>query len=202
MKIYDDTNAPNPRRVRIFLAEKGIAVPYEQVAIIKGENRTPAHTARNKLGLLPVLELDDGTYISETVAICRYFEELNPDPPLLGRTPKEKAVIEMWQRQVEFNLYVPVAMTFRHTHPAMSAFESQVKDWGELNRERAHKALHWLDDGLNGKEFIAGHHFSIADITALCAIDFGRIWRFAIPDECKNAKRWYAAVAERPSAKA
>lgn len=202
MKIYEDRMAPNPRRVRIFLAEKGIAVPFEQVAIMKGENRSEAHRARNKLGLLPVLELDDGSHISETVAICRYFEELNPDPPLFGRTPKEKAVIEMWQRQVEFNLYVPIAMTFRHTHPAMAGHETQVKDWGELNRERAHKALHWLDDGLAGKDFVAGHHYSIADITALCAIDFGRIWRFAIPDECKNARRWYDAVSSRPSAKA
>jgi glutathione S-transferase len=108
----------------------------------------------------------------------------------------------MWQRQVEFSLYVPIAMTFRHTHPAMAGHETQVKDWGELNRQRAHKALHWLDDGLAGKDFVAGHHHSIADITALCAIDFGRIWRFAIPDECKHARRWYDAVTSRPSAKA
>ncbi|MCE9521350.1 MAG: glutathione S-transferase [Alphaproteobacteria bacterium] len=202
MKIFDDKMAPNPRRVRIFLAEKGIAVPYEQVAIMKGEHKTPAHRARNALEQLPVLELDDGSHIAESVAICRYFEELQPDPPLLGRTPKEKATIEMWQRQVEFNLYMPVAQTFRHTHPAMGALETQIKEWGELNRERATKAVHWLDAGLAGKDFITGPHFSIADITAMCAIDFGRIWRFAIPDSCANVKRWHQSVAARPSAQA
>lgn len=202
MKIYDDKMAPNPRRVRVFLAEKGIAIPYEQVAIMKGEHKTDTHRARNALGQLPVLELDDGSHISELVAICRYFEELNPDPPLLGRTPKEKAVVEMWQRQIELNLFTPVAMTFRHTHPAMAALETQIAAWGELNRERALKALHWFDAGLAGKDFITGPHFSIADITALCAIDFGKIWRFKIPEDCANAARWYKSVSTRPSAQA
>ena len=202
MKIYDDNRAPNPRRVRIFLAEKGIHATYEQVAIMKGEHKTPAHRARTPLEQLPVLELDDGTHIAESVAICRYFEELHPDPPLFGRTPKEKATIEMWQRQVEFNLYVPVAMTFRHTHAAMASLETQIKEWGELNRERATKALHWLDAGLAGKDFVTGPHFSIADITAMCAIDFGKIWRFTVPDSCANVKRWHESVAARPSAKA
>jgi glutathione S-transferase len=202
MKIYDDKMAPNPRRVRVFLAEKGIAVAYEQVAIMKGEHKSDTHRARNALGQLPVLELDDGSHISESVAICRYFEELNPDPPLLGRTPKEKAVVEMWQRQIELNLFTPVAMTFRHTHPAMAALETQIAAWGELNRERALKALHWFDAGLAGKDFITGPHFSIADITALCAIDFGKIWRFEIPEDCANAARWYKSVSTRPSAQA
>ena len=202
MKLYDDKLAPNPRRVRVFLAEKGITVPTEEVAIMKGEHKTEAHRARNALGQLPVLELDDGSFISESVAICRYFEELNPDPPLMGATPKEKALVEMWQRQIEFNLFMPVAMTFRHTHPAMGALESQIPAWGELNKERAQKSLKWLDRSLDGKDFVTGRHFSIADITAMCAIDFGRIWRFAIPDAYENAKRWHAAVSSRPSAKA
>lgn len=202
MKLYNDKLAPNPRRVRIFLAEKGIDVPTEDIAIMKGQHKTPEHRARNAFGQLPVLELDDGTHISESVAICRYFEELNPEPPLMGATPKEKALVDMWQRQIEFNLFMPVAMTFRHTHPAMGALETQIVPWGELNKERAHKSLHWLDQSLAGKEFVTGRNFSIADITAMCAIDFGRIWRFAIPAELENAKRWYAAVAARPSAKA
>jgi len=202
MKLYNDKLAPNPRRVRIFLAEKGIDVPTEDIAIMKGEHKTPEHRARNAFAQLPVLELDDGTYISESVAICRYFEEENPSPPLMGTTPKEKALVEMWQRQVEFNLFMPVAMTFRHTHPAMGALETQITQWGELNKERAQKSLQWLDQSLAGKEFVTGRHFSIADITAMCAIDFGRIWRFAIPAELENAKRWYAAVSSRPSAKA
>jgi glutathione S-transferase len=202
MKLYNDKLAPNPRRVRVFLAEKGIDVPTEDIAIMKGEHRTPEHRARNALAQLPVLELDDGTFVSESVAICRYFEEENPSPPLMGTTAKEKALVEMWQRQIEFNLFLPVAMTFRHTHPAMGALESQIPAWGELNKERAEKALKWLDRSLDGKAFIVGHNFSIADITAMCAIDFGRIWRFAIPDDYANAKRWYAAVSSRPSAKA
>jgi len=202
MKLYNDKLAPNPRRVRIFLAEKGIDVPTEDIAIMKGEHKTPEHRARNAFAQLPVLELDDGTYISESVAICRYFEEENPSPSLMGTTPKEKALVEMWQRQVEFNLFMPVAMTFRHTHPAMGALETQITQWGELNKERAQKSLQWLDQSLAGKEFVTGRHFSIADITAMCAIDFGRIWRFAIPAELENAKRWYAAVSSRPSAKA
>jgi glutathione S-transferase len=202
MKLYNDKLAPNPRRVRIFLAEKGIDVPTEDIAIMKGEHKTPEHRARNAFAQLPVLELDDGTFISESVAICRYFEEENPSPPLMGATPKEKALVEMWQRQVEFNLFMPVAMTFRHTHPAMGALETQIVPWGELNKERAQKSLQWLDQSLAGKDFVTGRHFSIADITAMCAIDFGRIWRFAIPAELENAKRWYAAVSARPSAKA
>ncbi len=202
MKLYDDKLAPNPRRVRVFLAEKGINVPTEEVAIMKGEHKSDAHRARNALATLPVLELDDGSFISESVAICRYFEELNPDPPLMGTTPKEKAIVEMWQRQIEFNLLMPVAMTFRHTHPAMGALESQIPAWGELNKERAQKSLKWLDRSLDGKDFVTGRHFSIADITAMCAIDFGRSWRFAIPDAYENAKRWHVAVSSRPSAKA
>ena len=202
MKLYNDKLAPNPRRVRIFLAEKGIHVPTEDVAIMKGEHKTPEHRARNAFGQLPVLELDDGTHISESVAICRYFEELSPDPPLMGASPKEKALVEMWQRQIEFNLFMPVAMTFRHTHPAMGALETQIQPWGELNKERAQKSLQWLDQSLAGKQFITGRNFTIADITAMCAIDFGRIWRFAIPAELENARRWHAAVASRPSAKA
>lgn len=202
MKLYNDKLAPNPRRVRVFLAEKGIDVPTEDIAIMKGEHKTPEHRARNAFAQLPVLELDDGTHISESVAICRYFEELNPNPPLMGATPKEKALVEMWQRQIEFNLFMPVAMTFRHTHPAMGALETQIVPWGELNKDRAHKSLQWLNDSLAGKEFVTGRNFSIADITAMCAIDFGRIWRFAIPAELENAKRWYAAVSGRPSAKA
>lgn len=202
MKLYNDKLAPNPRRVRIFLQEKGIHVPTEDIAIMRGEHKTPEHRARNPFALLPVLELDDGTFISESVAICRYFEEQHPDPPLMGSTPKEKALVEMWQRQVEFYLFLPVAMTFRHTHPAMAGLESQVPAWGELNKERAQKALEWLDQSLAGKDFIAGRHFSIADITAMCALDFGRIWRFAVPETCQNVKRWYATVSSRPSAKA
>jgi len=202
MKLYNDKLAPNPRRVRIFLAEKGIDVPTEDIAIMKGEHKSAEHRARNAFGQLPVLELDDGTHISESVAICRYFEELNPDPPLMGASPKEKAIVEMWQRQIEFNLFMPVAMTFRHTHPAMGALETQIQPWGELNKERAQKSLKWLDESLAGKQFITGRNFTIADITAMCAIDFGRIWRFAIPAELENAKRWHEAVAARPSAKA
>lgn len=202
MKIYDSQLAPNPRRVRIFLAEKGISVPYEQVDLMQAANRTPEFRSKNPLGTVPVLELDDGTCIAESVAICRYFEELHPEPPLMGRDARERAIVEMWQRRMELEVFLPIAQVFRHLHPFFAGRIEQVPQWGEVNRKIAAQRLAWLDQELAGRKFIAGDTFTIADITALCGIDFGRIMDIRIQPEQKNLSRWYAEVSARPSARA
>lgn len=202
MKIYDSQLAPNPRRVRIFLAEKGVQVPYEQVDIVSGANRSPEFRKKNPLGTVPVLELDDGTCIAESVAICRYFEELYPEPPLMGRDARERAIVEMWQRRMELHIFIPIAQVFRNCHPFFAGRIRQVPEWGEVNREWAVEGLAWLDKELADRRFIAGDTFTIADITALCGIDFGRVSDIRIQPEQKNLKRWYDEVSQRPSAKA
>lgn len=202
MKIYDTHTAPTPRRVRIFLAEKNIPMEYVQLDLQKGENRTPEMRARNPIGKVPVLELDDGTCIGESVAICRYFEELHPETPLMGTTPLEKAQIEMWQRQVEQSLFMAVGMCFQHTTGYFKDRMTPVKEYGVESGKIAQKYLGLLERRLGESEFIAGKNFSIADITALCAIDFGRVVDVRIQDDQENLKRWYQAVSSRPSAKA
>ncbi len=203
MKLFDGGRAPNPRRVRIFLAEKGVEVPLEPIDMGAMEHRSQKVTARNPLQRLPVLELDDGTIISETVAICRYFEELNPDPPLMGIDALDKAIVEMWSRRMELHLLMPVAQAFRHAHPAMKEWEvPQIPEWGEANKPKAQKTLRWMDDELKSREFIAGDRFTIADITAMISIDFMKPARVPLPEDCDNLMRWYKAVSARPSAKA
>jgi len=203
MKIIETRLAPNPRRVRIFLAEKGISVPFEEVDLMKGELKTPELTRLNPLQRVPILVLDDGTAISETMAICRYFEELHPEPALFGKSPLERATVEMWNRRVELGFFFNVTQGFRHIHPAMASLEvPQVKEWGEANKLKAMEALAVLDQSLAGRDFIAGNLFSVADITALVAVDFMRVARLAVPEALGNVKRWHAAVAARPSAKA
>ncbi|HAH11881.1 MAG TPA: glutathione S-transferase [Alphaproteobacteria bacterium] len=203
MKLYDDKLAPNPRRVRIFLAEKGIEVPKVNVEIMKGEHKSDEYRRINPLSGVPSLELDDGSIITETVAICRYFEELHPETPLFGTDAKTKAVVEMWNRRMELTLFVPVAMVMRHTHPALAVIQTQFKDWGEYNKGVVDKVWHWLERELgDGREFIAGPIFTIADITALCAADFAKFARVPIPQDCLRLLSWHARVSERPSAKA
>jgi glutathione S-transferase len=203
MKILEQNRAPNPRRVRIFLAEKGIAVPYEQVDIMKLDHRLPVFAALNPMRQVPVLVLDDGTAIAESVAICRYFEEEQPEPPLFGTGARDGAIVEMWNRRMELGLLYRVAQCFRHTHPAMAQLETpQVKDWGEANRPRAVEMLEWMDEELSGRRFIAGDSYSIADITALVAVDFMKVARIERPARLKNLERWYSDVSGRPSAKA
>ncbi|MEW6776911.1 MAG: glutathione S-transferase family protein [Bdellovibrionota bacterium] len=202
MKIYEDRMAPNPRRVRIFMAEKGIPIEYVQVQIAKGEHKLPEHIQKNPLGLVPVLEMDDGTYLSESVAICRYFEEQKPEPSLFGTNAKERAFIEMWQRRMEIELLFYMAGCFRNTHVFFKGRIPQVAEYGEVCRKAAEKRLEWLDKELEGREFIAGDKYSIADITALVAVDFGRISNIRITPEQKNLQRWHQTVAARPSAKA
>ena len=190
MKLYDSKMAPNPRRVRIFLAEKGIEVPIEQVDMMAKQHLTPEYTAINPLQRMPALELDDGTVISESIAICRYFEALRPQPALFGTGPKEIAVVEMWNRRCELNLLFSVAQVFRHTHPAMKELEvPQVPAWAEANRPRVIDFLRILDGELAAREFVAGEHFTVADITALCAIDFMKPTRIPLPDDAVNVRR-------------
>lgn len=203
MKLYDAKGAPNPRRTRIFLAEKGIELPVEQVDIMAKQHKTPEFTAINPLQRLPALVLDDGTIICESLAICRYFEALRPEPPLFGQGPKEIGLVEMWSRRVENNLFATVAAVFRHLHPAMAELEvPQVPAWAEANKPRVLSFLKILDDQLAQNEFIAGDRYSVADITAQVTIDFMKVPKLVVPDEMTNLKRWHAAVSARPSAKA
>jgi len=200
MKILDEKRAPNPRRVRVFLAEKGIEVPFEQVDIMKGAAKTQSFTALNPAQRVPVLILDDGTAISETMAICRYFEALHPEPSLFGRTPLEIARIEMWNRRAEWNFLLSVVNVFRHTHPAMAELESpQVPAWAEANKPRVAWIVGVFDQALAQSRFLAGDEFSVADITAAIATDFMRATRLAVPDEAVNFRRWYDEVRARPS---
>ena len=203
MKLFDGGRAPNPRRVRIFLAEKGITVPLVPIDMARLEHREAAVASRNPLRRLPVLELDDGTILTESVAICRYFEEIQPEPALFGHGALGKARVEMWQRRLELNLFQPVSFAFRHIHPAMKEWEvPQVPEWGEANKPKALEFLALLDAELAQHEFAAGDEFSIADITGLVAIDFMKPARISVPDHLTNVIRWHRALAGRPSASA
>ena len=202
MKLYDGGRAPNPRRVRIFLAEKGLSVPVEKMDLAALQHKSAEFTAINPLQRVPVLVLDDGTVITESVAICRYFEGLRPEPALFGRGAVEEAQVEMWNRRVELNLYQAVSAVFRHLNPAMREMENQVPEWGEVNKPRVLDFLALLDRELKERMFVAGDHYSIADITALVAVDFMRPARIALPEDFTAVRRWHAQMAERPSATA
>ena len=203
MKLYGSpTPAPNPRRVRIFLAEKGIDLPETRIDLMKREHKAPEHLARNSLGQVPTLELDDGQTISETVAICRYFEEIQPEPSLFGRTPLEKARVDMWVRRVEFQLMIPVGNYWRHFHPRTAALLKQYKDFGESNVEAYSRGQYWLDGELAQTPFIAGDAFSMADICALSTVDFAAWIGLPINPERTNLTAWRERVSSRPSASA
>jgi glutathione S-transferase len=203
MKLYGaPAPAPNPRRVRIFLAEKGVDLPETFVDLRKREHKSSEHRARNSLGQIPTLELDDGTTISETVAICRYLEELHPEPAMFGRTALEKAQVDMWTRRVELQIMVPVGMFWRHAHPYTAALLTQYKDFGESNRENVANALRWLDGELDGREFIAGDAYTIADVCALTTLDFAHWIGLETPAEAGRVRAWHERVSARPSASA
>jgi len=203
MKLYDGGRAPNPRRVRIFLAEKGITVPTEQVDLGALAQRSQAYTAINPMQRVPALVLDDGTTIAESIAICRYFEALNPEPPLFGRGALDAALVEMWNRRAELHLLFPVASVFQHLHPAMKEMvQPQVPDWGQANKPRVFAFLQFLDGELKSRPFVAGANYSVADITAMIAVDFMRVSKLAVPEELTSLKRWHQAVSTRPSAAA
>jgi len=203
MRLFDGGKAPNPRRVRVFLAEKGIEVPLAPVDMGAMGHRAPEVADRNPLRRLPVLELDDGTVITESVAICRYFEEVQPEPPLFGTGAVGRAKVEEWQRRIELYLMTPVAHAFRHIHPAMKEWEvPQIAEWGEANKPKALEFLSLLDRELAEREFAAGDSYSIADVTGLIAVDFMKLARLSVPEDLANVRRWHAALAARPSAAA
>jgi glutathione S-transferase len=203
MKLYDGGRAPNPRRVRIYLAEKGLSVPLEQIDLGALAQKSPAFTAINPVQRVPALQLDDGTIISESIAICRYFEALHPEPPMFGKGAKDEAIVEMWQRRVEFHLLAPISHVFRNSHPAMKEMEvPQVPAWAEANKPRIADFLALLDRELKGRPFVAGDRYTVADITALVSVDFLKPAKLAVPDDLVNLKRWHGEVSARPSAKA
>jgi len=203
MKLYDSKLAPNPRRTRIFLAEKGISVPSEQIDIAAMQHKTSEYTTINPLQRMPALMLDDGTIITESIAICRYFEMLHPEPPMFGVGPKDVAIVEMWNRRAEINFFANVAAVFRHTHPAMKELEvPQVPAWAEANKPRVAWFLELLDRELGSREFVASDRYTVADITMQVAVDFMKPARLAMPEGAGNVKRWHATVSARPSARA
>ncbi len=203
MKLYDSQRAPNPRRVRVFLAEKGITVPTEQIDIIAKEHLEGPFARVNPFGLLPALELDDGVIITESIAICRYFEAVQPAPALFGKSPLEIARVEMWNRLVEHEFFRHVANAFRHSHPAMKELEKpQISELAQTSRSRAVAFLEKLDPELGNRQFLAGDAFSVADITALVAVDFMKVSRLECPPAFANVLRWHRDVSARPSAQA
>ena len=203
MKLYEYEAFPNPRRVRMFIAEKGVDIPREQVDVPAGEHRRPEFLSKNPDGTVPVLELDNGRFISETVAISRYLEEIYPQNPLFGSSAEEKAVVEMWQRRVEHSLSNAVASYFHHGTDGLGESDRyRNREWGNKNREAATQAMCRLDQQLANTRYIAGDKFSIADITALCAVDFATAVDIAMPEGCDHLQRWYEDVSQRHSAAA
>jgi len=202
MKLYDFTRAPNPRRVRVFLAEKGITMPMEQVDLFTGANRTPAALRRNPYGGLPVLELDDGTCIAESVAICRYFEDLHPQPALMGVDAKDRAVVEMWNRRMELVLFAHIARYFQHTSEIFKTRIKQIAEVAEVAREASLAQMRMIDGLIAGRRFIAGERYTIADITAMVALGLGAVVGLTVDPGLANLTRWYGEVSARPSARA
>ncbi len=204
MKLYTSHRAPNPRRVRWVMAEKGIEdVEVVEVDILTGEHKTPEYRARVGVPHVPALELDDGTTISESVAICRYLEALYPEPNLFGRDPRELAVIEMWTRRCEFYLANPIMLSVRHSHPALAALEAvQIPQLAEYNRVAAEKFMKTLDRRLADHEFLAADRFTIADVVAVVGLDFARLIKYRPPEELTHLARWLAECRARPAATA
>ena len=204
MLLYDAVNpAPNPRRVRIFLAEKGIKLPVRVLSIVNGEHKGDEFLAINPLGQVPALALDDGEVITESVSICRFLDALHPDPPLFGKTPKAIAEIDMMVRRAELRLMVPVGMVWMHTHPFTArVVVPQYTEFGESNRPRVIAAMRYFDESLAGRNWLAGKDYTIADITLLTTIDFAIFIGIAIPDDMPNLTAWHERASARPSAQA
>lgn len=202
MKLYDFAGAPNPKRVRVYLAEKGIEVPAEQVDIITGQNRAPEFLKKNPLGGLPALELDDGTILTESLAIMEYFEELHPNPPMIGTTPLERARVRRLERIVELGVLANVASIFQNTHPFMAGRLKQSADAAENATNRLHANLKVLDAEIGQKPFVAGDRPTIVDCTLLASLDFAAFAGVAVDPAFKNVTRWYESFKQRPSAQA
>ena len=203
MLLYHDLRAPNPRRVRIFLAEKGVAYDTIEVSIAASQHQSPEFRKKNPLALLPVLELADGKILRESMAICRYLEELYPEPNLFGADPWERAQIEQWNRHAELELLIPIAQVFRNTIPFWNGRIKQCAEYGAIMRDVVADRFDWFESELAQRPYVAGPRFTVADITALCAIDFGKVSNIRLkPETHPKLLAWYARINERPSAKA
>jgi glutathione S-transferase len=203
MKLFDAGRAPNSRRTRMFLAEKGIAIPLVPVDLMALDQKSDSFLQMNPRGRVPVLAFDDGTFLSESIAICRYFEEIQPAPPLFGTGALGKATVEMWQRRAELELLNAVAAVFRHSRRSMAALEvPQVAEWAEANKPRVLSFLAFLDQHLREKPFICGEDFTVADVTAFVAVGLMEWARLDMPASLEHLARWHAAVQSRPSASA
>ena len=199
VRLYDQRRAPNPRRVNIFLAEKGVEIERVNVDLMAGEHKQPDYLAKVGVPQVPALELDDGTIVTESVAICRYFEALQPEPNMMGRDVMEQVSIEKWRRLVEFRLFATVGACFRHTNPHLAVLEDQCPDWGEVNRGRLDARLGEIDRRLEGRDWIAAGRLTIADITALVAVEFLRVIKHPIPEGYTNLLAWLERMRARPS---
>ena len=202
MKLYDLPASPNARRVRIFIAEKGLDIPTQAVDMTKGENQQADFLAKNSLGKMPVLELDDGTCITESAAICRYLEEIHPEPPLLGRDTLEKTKVEMWNRRIEIEILMPLMQVFVHTHDMWKGIIKQIPEWGEVCRGNSLAKFEWLDGEIADRDFIVNNSYCVADITLQCAIVLGKAVGVRAPENLANVNAWFDRVASRPTARA
>ena len=200
VRYYHAARAPNPRRVQIFMDEKGIDdIEWVDISIMAGDHKKADYIAKTGSPQVPALELDDGTVLVECPTICQYLEAVYPEPNMMGRDPLEEAVIDMWQRRIELRLMVTIAMYFRHTNPHMAALEDQCPDWGEVNAGRIDDRLSELDRQLQGREWIAADRLTIADITGVVAVDFLRLVKRQIPAEMTALADWHARMKARPS---
>ncbi len=203
MKLYDLPPSPNARRVRIFIAEKGLEIPIVPVNMMTGENQSEGYLAKNSLGKMPLLELDDGTCIAESAAICRYLEEINPNPPLMGRDARERALIDMWHRRMELEFLLPMITIFLHTGEMWKDRVVQIPQVAEAGALNVKSRMEWLNSELGGKEYIPGEDYTVADIAAQCAFIMGKAaLGMRIPEDLENLTDWFTRVSSRPTSRA
>ena len=203
MKLYDLPASPNARRVRVFIAEKNLQIEMVPINMMTGENKTEEYLSKNPLGRMPLLELDDGTCIAESIAICRYLENEHPDPPLFGTSSLEQATIEMWQRRMEFQFLNPMINIFRNTHEMWKDRMIQIPQIAEIESKDVEEKMVCLNRELEGREYIAGETYSVADITAQCAFVMGKAAvGIRIPEDLSNLDAWWSRVTSRPTARA
>jgi len=203
MKLYDSRRAPNPRRVRWLLAEKGIEdLDIVQVDLMAGAHKTPEYRAEVGVSNVPALILDDGTALTESLAICRYLESIYPEPNLFGRDARETAIIEMWTRRAELMAAIPLMQAVRHGHPALAVLETQVPEVAASNRQTAERSLALFDRRLADSEWIAADRVTIADGVLFSGLEFARMVRFTVPAAMPHVARWLEAMRARPSAAA
>jgi glutathione S-transferase len=204
VKLYTENYpAPNPRKVHIYLAEKGLTLERVHTKMQERQHKATDFLKKNSLGQVPVLETDDGKFISESVAICRYLEALHPAPPMFGRDPYDAAMVEMWIRRAEFRLWNPMGQVWINADPRTAVVNpNQFKDYGEHSKKVLASAMKWIDRELSdGRAFLAGENYSMADIVLLCGIDFARFIHQEMPEDAHHLRAWHARVSARPSAR-